>query len=325
MAWRELFDASLLARHGLGIDDLVDGEDAVIAAFVEGLIPEEAAELDAIDLALALWRRQLSESTRATYSGVMRRNSRELGFKTRRPVRAALAAAVRNARSFATMLEGFAGASTLKSGGIRGRIIAWSSAVEALVRAKLAPQLLRAKMPARDIDADVEPSSHRAILAADRHLVEQGTLVSARTLVVLHLATSGIKPGELAALNYEDLDLETSQLRIRRSVVGFGAAAKLALETWISHRGQMPGPLLAAVDRSMERVTSRRVTPRSLERAIAAAGAAIGEPLTMQSLRRRPVVDAETTRDAHRVARTANPWDVYRFRSPRKRRLAAQG
>ncbi len=94
--------------------------------------------------------------------------------------------------------------------------------------------------------------------------------LGARDAALLSLLYGGgLRRSEAALLDLSDYDRNTGALKIRR---GKGKKARLvyatngaqdALETWLEHRGDEPGPLLTAV-RKGGQVTLRRLSPQSV-------------------------------------------------------------
>lgn len=316
-SWIERVATTLRARHDLTIEHFLDQEGALAAWFAEGLEPEAASALDAIDLALAKWLSRLA--SRSTYLQALKLLGRALGDTSLRPARALIDRAVANPKSLELELATFAARTDVKTGTVRGRLIPLTTATRVLERAKLAPRVLRIALPARDVDADVTPASRQAILAADRYLVALGTPMAARTRAILHLAVGGLKPGELVDMTAEDLHLEASKVRVGESMLRIEKAAGAAIRRWLEHRGRSPGPLFAGFDGRTGRLATTGITPRQMQREVEAVGRAVGERLTLSSLRRRLVVDARDTRSAQVFARVNNPSDVYRLRSPKRR------
>lgn len=309
-SWRERVDDALRERHGLGVACLIDPVDALVEWHRTGVEPEAAAELDAVDLVLGRWLKGLAIATRVAYQSSFRFAARTLSTGPR-GVRQLLHRAIEDAERFGCELEAVAKESGGKSGTIRRRIIPWSAAVAVLVDAGIAPSPLGVRLPPKDADADLKAVSRRASFAADQMLANADTFIAARTRATLHLALRGLRMGEIEALDTRDLGLNATAVRVGRHDLALGAAAQNAVRGWLEHRRMTPGPLFVILHRHTERPTTRRLGRRSIERGLEALGEKVGEVFTAEALRRCPIVEAPSRREAVRVARAE---DVYRWR-----------
>jgi len=89
--------------------------------------------------------------------------------------------------------------------------------------------------------------------------------------IISLMYSAGLRRAEVVSVNIEDLDIKNRELRVigkgnkeRSAYLASGAIR--ALKKWLVLRGNSPGPLFFAVNKSGKIVTQRRVKPTSYEK-----------------------------------------------------------
>lgn len=284
-SWIHRVALTLLVQANLDLDALPDRDRALAAWFAEGRRPEAAAQLDAVDLAVARWLARLPEITRRTYQHGLAALATALRFVGARPVRTLLDAAIARPDELDEQLRRIDTVVRWKAGTVRNRLSALHRASLQLVHAGLAPCPVATERP-RDTMVETGIANPEHVEAVDAVLRATAGARAARTLAMLRLAwATALPPRDLLRVRREDLHLQRGLVVIGGESKPIGSGAVQAIIAWLEHRGSARGPLFVSLDGRSGRRRSTALASRDMQRALVRPAREAGVELTWIAVR----------------------------------------
>ncbi len=118
-----------------------------------------------------------------------------------------------------------------------------------------------------------------------------------RDALLVALLAAGLRRAEVASALLQDIDLEAGEILVRgkghkQREVAIAGGCKSALEGWLRHRGDAPGPLLFAVNKSGVVQMGSGMTPQAVYKALMKRARQAGMEVRPHDLRRTLIGNA---------------------------------
>lgn len=190
-----------------------------------------------------------------------------------------------------------------------------------LRRARLPFPAWRPRQPPRDSARALVAAadwSRRVVVHLEADPYDVGAL---RSLAMMRLAECGLRESEIEGLRLPEATALVPNLALGSDRVWLTAETWAAIARWTDCRGRGAGPLFVAFDGRSGRMTNRRMTARTIQRAIAETADVCGlGPITLSAIRRRAIIaamDERGVRHAAAMARVQNAGDLTAARQGR--------
>jgi integrase/recombinase XerC len=195
------------------------------------------------------------------------------------------------------------------------------SAVRSLVRLARTVGLVAWSLEVRNVRAENCRDCRGPGTNAVRQMLDRagnhrspGNAARNRALVRM-LHDLGLRRGEVVSIDLENLDLQSGRIQVRLKGYSQRTSRSLpqqtcdAIEAWLRHRGNDPGPLFTNFDRAGK---GRRLTGRSIGRIIQQLGADVGVVARPHGIRHSSITLALTLTngDVRRVRQFSSHADV---------------